>query len=269
MQRIKILTKLAVVSITSLTCLTLSCSVHAQNKDFIILESFQGQKIPRVVAGDARLARTSASAASTFKVVIAWALLQEKIMDLDDTLEVGDRHVPGTPRHINMRQALYYSSNDFFVEAAQKLGKETLTRYVRKSGLYEGTVPDDWLGEEWRPVVKGGALETTPIRNHLFMRTIAFGELDADRNVLEKLRSALAWPTEHPMIGLNGKTGVWGGAVWFNGFGSKQTKTRVATVFARGGVERRTEVVNLFYHQWGLRWSPEMNTSMETSSPKD
>ncbi|MEM6886465.1 MAG: penicillin-binding transpeptidase domain-containing protein, partial [Verrucomicrobiota bacterium] len=206
----------------------------AADKDFLILESYASEGVPRLVDGDAKLARLECSPASTFKVIIAWAGLETGAVTLDTKIEVGDRHIKNTPRELNLRQALYFSSNDYFITLAQKIGKEKLTEYAEKSGMFRGEIPEDWLGEEWRPVIKGGDLYTTPMQNHLFMRKIAFGNLTENKEVGRDLTRALSWPTTHPMVQLYGKTGVWGGAVWFNGFGSKQRNRRVRTVFMQG-----------------------------------
>jgi beta-lactamase class D len=234
----------------------------AEDKDFLVLESYEDQGVPRFVAGDVKLARTVCSPASTFKVVIAWAGLETGTVTADTKWEVGDQHIKGTPRELNLRQAMYFSSNDYFITLAQKIGKEKLTEYVRKSGLFKGEISDDWLGEEWRPVIKGGNLDTTPMLNHLFMRKIAFGNLTENQEVGRELIKALEWPNNHPMVQLYGKTGVWGGAVWFNGFGIKQLNRRVRTVFMQGGIEKRNTAIMLFYRGWDLPWSPALDETI-------
>jgi len=210
-----------------------------------------------------KLARLECSPASTFKVVITWAGLETGTVTPDTRIEVGDRHIKGTPRELDLRQALYFSSNDYFVSLAQKIGKEKLTEYVQKSGMFRGDIPEDWLGDEWRPVIKGGKLYTTPMQNHLFMRRVAFGNLTENREVGKDLIRVLAWPTNHPMVQLYGKTGVWGGAVWFNGFGIKQRHHRVRTVFMRGSIEKRVPTILKFYRGWDIAWSSTLNEKME------
>ncbi|MBX2826241.1 MAG: hypothetical protein KTR33_16015 [Gammaproteobacteria bacterium] len=235
----------------------------AEEKDFLVLESFTDKGVPKFIDGDAKLARLECSPASTFKVVIAWAGLETGAVTLDTKIEVGDQHVPNTPREINLRQALYYSSNDFFISLAQKIGKEKLTEYVQQSGMFRGEIPADWLGDEWRPVIKGGNLDTTPMQNHLFMRKVAFSKLSENSQVSKDLIRALNWPTNHPMVRLYGKTGVWGGAVWFNGFGVKQRHRRVRTVFMQGSIERRVPTIMTFYRGWDIAWSPALNEKVE------
>lgn len=230
--------------------------------NLLVLESAADTGIPRVARGDAKLARERCSAASTFKVLIAWAALESGAATPATRFEVGDKHIPGTPRSLDLRQALYFSSNDYFVKLAPLIGREVLTDFVLRSQLYPDGVPDDWLGEEWRPIIKGGDLKTTPMQNHLFMRHIAFGSITENASVLRDLHAVMAWPSDHPMIRLYGKTGVWGGAVWFNGFGVKQRNKRVITVYMRGSVERRPEAIAHFYGTWGIRWSPGMNNEV-------
>ncbi|MEM1158173.1 MAG: penicillin-binding transpeptidase domain-containing protein [Verrucomicrobiota bacterium] len=235
----------------------------AEDKDFLVLESYTDKGVPKFVDGDVKLARLECSPASTFKVVIAWAGLETGTVTLDTKIEVGDRHIKGTPRELNLRQALYYSSNDFFITLAQKIGKAELTQYVERSGMFRGEIPADWLGDEWRPVIKGGELLTTPMQNHLFMRRVAFSQLTENRQAGKDLIRALNWPTSHPMIQLYGKTGVWGGAVWYNGFGIKQRHRRVRTVFMQGNIERRIPAIMTFYRGWDIAWSSGLNQKVE------
>ncbi len=240
-------------------------SLMSAEEGYLVLESYADEGVPRFVAGDVKLARLSCSPASTFKIVIAWAGLETGQATLDTTFEVGDKHVPGSPRKLNLRQALYFSSNDYFIMLAQKIGKEQLTEYVKKSGMFRGEIPEDWLGDEWRPVIKGGNLDTTPMQNHLFMRRLAFGNLTENKEVERDLIRAIEWPTNHPMIQLYGKTGVWGGGVWFNGFGIKQRHYRVRTIFMQGGIEKRNSAIMLFYRGWDIAWSSALNEKVLSS----
>lgn len=224
--------------------------------DILVLESDRAGGVPRVVEGNAQLARARVSAASTFKVVIGWAGIDLGLANASTELEVGDRHIAGTPRKINLHQAMVWSSNDYFIELAQLIGKEELTRYVRASGMFPEEVPDDWLGEAWRPVIKGGELQTTPMRNHLFMRSLVLGDLISNPETAEELKKVMEWPSGNSMVQLFGKTGVWGGAVWFNGYGSRQLKTKVRTIFVRGSLEQRPRAIQAFYRGWDLEYRP-------------
>lgn len=228
------------------------------SEDILVLESYQAEGVPRVAGGNVQLARARVSPASTFKVIIGWAGIDQGLVTAASELEVGDRHIEGTPRKINLHQAMVWSSNDYFIELARMIGKEKLTGYVRRSGMFPDEVPDDWLGEAWRPVIKGGELQTTPMHNHLFMRRLVFGKLIGNKDTLKELEKVMEWPNDHPMTRLYGKTGVWGGAVWFNGFGTKQLNTKVRTVFVRGGIEQRNRAIQTFYGGWALPYKPGM-----------
>jgi len=224
--------------------------------DILVLESDQADGVPRVVEGNAQLARARVSAASTFKVVIGWAGIDLGLADASTELEVGDRHITGTPRKINLHQAMVWSSNDYFIELARMIGKEELTRYVRASGMFPDEVPDDWLGEAWRPVIKGGELRTTPMRNHLFMRNLVLGDLVSNPGTAQELKKVMEWPSGNSEVRLFGKTGVWGGAVWFNGCGVRASGTKVRTVFVQGSLEQRPRAIQAFYRGWNLDYTP-------------
>jgi beta-lactamase class D len=211
------------------------------------------------IKGDATLQSAEVSPASTFKVVLGWAGLAEQAIDLETRWEVKDRHVPGTPRAIGLEKAMYHSSNDFFVRLGRQLGKKTLKRYMVSSGLFGENLPEDWLGEDWWPVVKAGKLMVTPARNHEWMCRVAKGEGMEPGSVHRDLIRSMSWPSSDPSVQVFGKTGVWGGAVWFNGFGLEgEKKITVVTVMLKGSLERRDEAINYFYRQFEMTWDKEM-----------
>jgi len=216
-----------------------------------------------VVEGKVGLADVEVSPASTFKVVLAWAGLEYGVIDGEERLEVRDGHVPGTPRAIDLRQAMYYSSNDFFIPLARRVTRPRLEEVMTRSGLYPNGFDPGWLGEAWKPVRRGGATQVTPRGNHEFMCRLASGKLGLEPEVSEQLFAVLRWPSPRADVKVYGKTGVWGGAVWYNGFGIEDGKTRVVTVRLIGSVERRQEAIGLFYKRFGLEWDASLSSQVE------
>src|SRR5690242_11689795 len=94
--------------------------LHAE--ECVILETTSGGET-RVVAGNAALASKKTTPMSTFKIVLAWMGLELKQVDPGTLHHCTDKHVPGTPRDLTLREAMYFSSNDYFVWLGGKIGK--------------------------------------------------------------------------------------------------------------------------------------------------
>ena len=212
-------------------------------QDYVLLVTEVGGKT--VVSGKAELAEQRFVPASTFKVLLAWAALEEGIVTPETKQLLRDKHVPKTPREADLHEAMYYSSNDYFVWLAEKLGAEKLKRYIAVSGYAGGAVPSDW------PSVKslhgGGGLTVTPRENHEFMQKVATGKLTSSPKIQAQLLEVLRWPCTDANKQLYGKTGTSNGAVWFNGFGIANGGETVVTVFMPGTAEYRPRVIAGFY----------------------
>ena len=93
--------------------------------------------------------------ASTFKVVIAWAALEEGwVKDVETPLKGADG--------MGLRQSLQKSINPPFSILAEKIGGDRLAEYAGRSGLIEGKISKDWMkggGQEARRRYTGGILK--------------------------------------------------------------------------------------------------------------
>ncbi len=207
--------------------------------------------------GDAALADQPYTPASTFKVLIAWAALEEGKATPSTLHRVSDKHVPGAPRELSMTEAMFYSSNDYFIWLAGQVGRDRLDAYLLRSGWVRGAFPKDWLGKEWDRVERGGNLTITPRQNHDFMCGIAKGRFASSSRVQTDLLTAMRWPSDREDLRLYGKTGTAGGAVWFNGFGDTAKGRQVVTVFMPGGLELRPQVIEKFYECFGSHFKTE------------
>lgn len=209
------------------------------------------------VEGDAALADQPYTPASTFKVLIAWAGLEEGKANPSTLHRVADKHVPGAPRELSMTEAMFYSSNDYFIWLAGQVGRDRLDAYLLRSGWVRGAFPKDWLGKEWDRVERGGNLTITPRQNHDFMRGVASGHFASSSRVQADLLAAMRWPSDREDLRLYGKSGTAGGAVWFNGFADTAKGRQVVTVFMPGGLELRVQVIGKFYECFGLHFKTE------------
>lgn len=214
--------------------------------------------VSQEITGSAQAVDRPVNLASTFKILLAWVALEEGCVGLETRRHVADRHVPGAPRAIGLREALFYSSNDYFIGLLSEEVMRRLPDYIRRSGL-AAEVPANWLAEGPRAIVRGGALRASPRQNHQFLVRLARGELASRPEILSQLEEACRWPPEDGEWIVCGKTGVWGGAVWFNGWARNRSSKRlqVRTVFIPGRVEQRARAIELFYEGVGLRWRAE------------
>jgi beta-lactamase class D len=227
--------------------LLLQTNLHAANEDFLILETEANQKTG--IGGNRDLMSQSFTPASTFKIILAWAGIEEGLVEPGTLHEVHDAHVPETPRRISLKDALFYSSNDYFIWLAEKLNVHKITRYIEKSEWMGKSVPENWLGNDPRAVVRAGTLKVTPLQQHQFIQKLMNGVLISGSNG-DKLKRALEWPSSDPNVRLFGKTGSWGGVVWFNGFGESPKGKKAVTVLVRKSGAKRDDGIRFFYSAW-------------------
>ena len=220
--------------------------------DLVILQTEEGKET-EIIAGDAKLTDKKVTPASTFKIVLAWTGLELGLVGPETRRRCEDSHVPGTPREISLREATFYSSNDYFVWLAKKIGPEKLREHVQHSGFIAENLPDDWLEEGVESVVRAGKLKVNARQQHAFILRVMRGQLASAPSVQKKLMTCLEWPTNTSEILLYGKTGSYNRTVWFNGFGREGKKWKAVTVLMVGRDAKRDKAIELFYNQWGLK----------------
>lgn len=177
--------------------------------------------------------------ASTFKVVIAWAALEEGwVKDVETPLKGADG--------MGLRQSLQRSINPPFVFLAEKLGGEVLGEYAERSGLIEGKIPKGWMKAGGQEAAHAANLKTTLRREHSMAVGWMRGTEPWNGAAGKKLQDALVWKGEKVL--LRAKTGSYGGCLWMTGYG----EDKAVTVFMRGEVGRRPEVVKAFFSRWGV-----------------
>ena len=177
--------------------------------------------------------------ASTFKVVIAWAALDRGLVqDVETPLKGTDG--------LGLRQSLQKSINPAFALLAEKMGGEILGEYAERSGLIEGKILKSWMKAGGQEAVHGGELKTTLRREHSMAVAWMRGTAPWDGQAGKKLQDALVWKGEK--VVLRAKTGSYGGCLWMTGYG----EDKAVTVFMRGEVGRRPEVVKAFFSRWGV-----------------
>ena len=177
--------------------------------------------------------------ASTFKVVIAWAALdQGLVQDVETPLKRADG--------LGLRQSLQKSINPPFSILAEKMGGEILGEYAARSGLIEGKIPKDWMKGGGQEATHAGELKTTLRREHEMAVGWMRGTAPWNGAAGKKLQDALVWKGEKLI--LRAKTGSYGGCLWMTGYG----EDKAVTVFMLGPVSRRPEILQAFFSRWGV-----------------
>ena len=177
--------------------------------------------------------------ASTFKVVIAWAALEEgSVQDVETPLEGAGG--------MGLRESLQKSINPPFALLAEKIGARRLAEYASRSGLIEGKIPKDWMKGGGQEATHAGELKTTLRREHEMAVGWMRGTAPWNGAAGKKLQDALVWKGEKLI--LRAKTGSYGGCLWMTGYG----EDKAVTVFMLGPVSRRPEILQAFFSRWGV-----------------
>jgi len=217
----------------------------------VIIESIDAGPAA-VVEGDERLASHPACLASTFKLVIAWAGLETGLLLPDTRIECHEARIATGICTLDLHNALIRSSNRYFEVVAGRIGIDRLTEYAGKSGLVGDEIPKNWLRQGMASAVWGGDLLVAPFRLHDLVVRLSAGSL-ASPPVNDSLVSAIEWPCGSSGMRVYGKSGTMRNAVWFTGFArGKDGRTRVVTVFLKGGLARKPEAAGLFFGRFGM-----------------
>jgi beta-lactamase class D len=218
------------------------CNLFAEVEKYpegmTILETPKNGKM-QLVSGSLSELDVLRQPASTFKVVIAWAALDQGfIQDVEKPLEGGEG--------LGLRESLQKSINPPFAILAEKIGAERLAEYAERSGLIEGKIPKDWMRAGGQEAAHAADLKTTLKREHemavAWMRSIDPWNGEAGK----KLQEALVWRGQKVL--LRAKTGSYGGCLWMTGYG----EDKAVTVFMVGPATRRPEIIKAFYSRWGV-----------------
>jgi hypothetical protein len=241
--------------------------------DVVLTSIIPGEEMP-VVEGNRQEADKAFTTASTFKMIVALAALEEGILAAGTKLACNDAHLPRRPMTLELREAMFFSSNDYFAHLARKLGNEQIQQMARACAFGNDAPPpkniDDWA--------HGGNVRITPRQQHAFMRRLAAARLPADSRNQWGLQNALAWPRSAPLAAMAiksgdlpaafateenpspeffGKTGSWDGIRWFTGYAllppetklgqTQPRRARIVTVLLTKPGSTRQQAIDAFY----------------------
>ncbi|WP_165778762.1 penicillin-binding transpeptidase domain-containing protein [Leptospira perolatii] len=203
------------------------------------------------------------SPASTFKSYLALSLLENEVVSLSQKLACSDPHIVGSPRMLNLREALFYSSNDYFLQTFRKLGKSKLEKTLSRIGYGEmpgeptpdktGKLPANW----WRgteALKHGGSLRLRPGEIHSIwvasFWTSPNRKSKMDKNLLETWMQSLFWSEcSEKGILVYGKSGSWEKSFWFQGLlvDSDLHQFTAITFLNRSSQANRSQTIQKFY----------------------
>ncbi|TGL63361.1 penicillin-binding transpeptidase domain-containing protein [Leptospira sarikeiensis] len=206
---------------------------------------------PRAI-GELKFLKQKYSPASTFKTYLVLSLLENGAIDPEEKIECSDKHIPNSPRSLNLREALFYSSNDYFEKIFPKLGKEKLDLTLRKIEYMEN-------GSEWwtdmSGLKHGGKIRLSPEKVHSSWSKIFENGYGFSKQILSDWKQSLFW-SECPERAANvyGKTGSWEGSFWFQGAIVRSENNYVIyTILNRSKSGYRTGTIQRFYEIAGCK----------------
>jgi len=212
--------------------------------DVTLISEIPGRDVP-VISGAAEESEKSFTPASTFKPIITLVAFKKDKVTLRTHMACSDSYLPmPKPADLDLQQAMYYSSNQYFGALAEKVGGEALLEMAALChfGNAPGTQPQDLM--EW---AHGGGILVTPLQEHAFARRLAQDELPVDKKIQDELKQAMTWPATASGREVHGKTGSMSGIFWFNGFCRAGDKVRVITVMLNRPGATRDEAIKAFY----------------------
>ena len=214
--------------------------------DVVILSDVPGSDKP-LVSRETEQADEYFSPASTFKMIIALVAFEKGIATAQTVHLCSDNHLPTKPLKLDFQQAMYYSSNDYFVALMDKIEGKELVEMAERCGFGKAVGPMPGDKSAWR---HGGNIRVTPMQEHMFLRNLAQGTLPVDRRVQADLVRVMKWPSPVEGVKAFGKTGSWERTYWFSGMAVIEGQPdRICTVTLTSFGSDRDQAISTFFQQ--------------------
>ena len=217
--------------------------------DSIVLTTENDSNQP-TIQGNKSLLDHAVTPASTFKMVLCWAGLETGLVTPSSKSLVTDQYVPGTPRKLALTEAMFYSSNDYFVQLAKRWPESELNAWVNRSHFFATPLPSNWLSKGFSSLTHTAT--TTAQQEHKFILRVMRHQLTQRTEIDRQLWECLAWPSSGSTWKVYGKTGSATDVFWFNGFGISKDHQRAVTVLFTGKDASRNLAIAEFYRQFDL-----------------
>lgn len=196
-------------------------------QDFLVLKSNGYQ------SGNSDLRTVKCPIASLFKIVIAFGALESGELAINEELDCNDT-LPITGKcRLNIREALFYSSNDFFKQLTTRLTLKVLIDAMQYLHLPSSLINEEHFPNEWSDLWMGAGIQVTPLE--VFCLTERLAHM-AETNEHQSFIGALESLDEKREARVFRKTGTWGGAAWCTGFSMDRRNgavQEIATILIR------------------------------------
>ncbi|RHX85267.1 penicillin-binding transpeptidase domain-containing protein [Leptospira stimsonii] len=180
------------------------------------------------ITGERILLKQNFTPASTFKYWIALFLIEKNLVYPSFQKISSEKHIPHSPRALNLRDAMLYSSNSFFLSFLEDEPKryEELQDFLMRIGFVAEVYKNPFLNR--KNLYLSPAIEKSPESQHNFLVSFLKDE-GRSRGVSSKTfqfwkESAFWSECDSQNSILYGKTGSLGGVFWFLGFLEKKQK---------------------------------------------
>ncbi|TGK08330.1 penicillin binding protein transpeptidase domain-containing protein [Leptospira selangorensis] len=234
-------------------------TIIANSEELILVTEVRSDKSrTEKVYGASEFLKKEYSPASTFKTYLVLSLIENHIVDPEEKIECADKHIPNSPRLLNLRDALFYSSNDYFEKVFPKLGKEKLDLTLRKIGYLENSKSNSKVEDWWIDLAglkHGGKIKLTPKAVHSSWSKIFENGYGFSKGIMEEWENTLFWSEcTDRSVRVYGKTGSWEGSFWFQGALVKSENDYIIyTILNRNKSGSRTGTINRFYELTGCK----------------
>jgi beta-lactamase class D len=179
-------------------------------------------------AGNAGLRLLRFPIGSLFKIVLAYAALKSHKLGIQEELICEDRRAQAGKGRLNVREAMLYSSNDFFRQVATRLLPGELADAMGELQFPTDVPSDSDIGLQRDELWHGAGFEASPLEVFdLTTRLAKMARTESDAAFVGTLERQ---KDDGGGVRVFGKTGTWGGAAWCTGFSVSPETGDVAEV---------------------------------------
>lgn len=220
--------------------------------DLILTSEVPGSSEPKI-QGDLKEIAKTYSPASTFKIIITFAAVENEVANAYTVLKAPDREKLAGKTDLNGREAMFFSSNEYYLHLMERLSPQTVVDMAKRCG-FGNAVGDDAApmkanAKDWGH--GGRIIYISPAQQHTFMREFAAARLPLKPHTMEETLKTMEWPGRAGYK-VYAKSGSFDKIFWFTGMAVKEgAPTRVITVLVTAKDGTRDQAIQRFYEQLG------------------
>ncbi|HSI83096.1 MAG: penicillin-binding transpeptidase domain-containing protein [Candidatus Methylacidiphilales bacterium] len=216
--------------------------------DLILTSEVPGADEPKH-EGDTQEITKTYSPASTFKLIIELAALESEVAAYNTVLPAADREKQSGKKELDGREAMFYSSNDYFLKLVEKMTPQIVMEMANRCAFGHAQGDNrDIMKAEPRDWAHGGKIiYISPAQQHAFMRQVAKKALPVKPVTLEGLMNTMEWPGRAGYR-VFAKSGSFDKVYWFTGVAVKEGQpSKVITVLVTAKDGTRDQAIERFY----------------------